>query len=287
VARYALIDGYLDTMRSEIRWRRDLEDLVSEMEDHLYSKVEHLLTTGLESSAAQQATLERFGEPEVVAAVYASNNSGGIAVPTSFTKSAGNIAFLSAALWIVGLLGLLVTALFEDRPARVDPEAFVADGQTVSWMLTTLVVAGAGAAMIIVMIAIQRRHGGLGLLGLVGIAVTCLGVAATVVLWAFGFWLSLMAIGTLLFGIAALRRDVVPRVWTLTWCGGMTVGAALWYTLSWLEIGGVDSNGDNASADFVGFYLGVLIMTVGLVGLGRWLRSEEPIDIQPSTAILA
>ena len=42
MARYALIDGYLDTMRTEIRWRRDLDDLVSEMEDHLYSTVENL-----------------------------------------------------------------------------------------------------------------------------------------------------------------------------------------------------------------------------------------------------
>ena len=85
MARYTLIDGYLDMMRSEIRWRRDLDDLVSEMEDHLYSTVEHLLATGLEPSAAQQATLDRFGEPEVLAAVYASSNSGGIAVPTQST----------------------------------------------------------------------------------------------------------------------------------------------------------------------------------------------------------
>jgi hypothetical protein len=43
MARYGLIDGYLDTMRTEIRWRRDLDEIVSEMEDHLYSTVEGLL----------------------------------------------------------------------------------------------------------------------------------------------------------------------------------------------------------------------------------------------------
>ena len=46
MAHYALIDGYLDTMRSEIRWRKDLDDVVSEMEDHLYSTVEHLVASG-------------------------------------------------------------------------------------------------------------------------------------------------------------------------------------------------------------------------------------------------
>ena len=85
MARYALIDGYLDTMRTEIRWRRDLDDLVSEMEDHLYSTVESLLATGVETKAAQRDTLDRFGEPKVLAAVYASTDSGGIAVPTQYT----------------------------------------------------------------------------------------------------------------------------------------------------------------------------------------------------------
>ena len=49
MARYALIDGYLDTMRNEMRWRRDLDDVVYEMEDHLYSAVEHLVTRGAET----------------------------------------------------------------------------------------------------------------------------------------------------------------------------------------------------------------------------------------------
>ena len=97
MARYALIDGYLDTMRSEIRWRRDLDDLVSEMEDHLYSTVENLLATGIEPKAAQQDTLDRFGEPKVLAAVYASNNTGGIAVPTRNTIRAGTFALAAAA----------------------------------------------------------------------------------------------------------------------------------------------------------------------------------------------
>ena len=37
MADYALIDGYLDSLRTAVRWRRDLDDLVAELEDHLYS----------------------------------------------------------------------------------------------------------------------------------------------------------------------------------------------------------------------------------------------------------
>ncbi len=87
MARYALIDGYLDSMRSTIRWRRDLDDLVAEMEDHLYSTTEQLLARGTDVVDAQRATLARFGDPKVLAAAYASNHRGGIAVPTIFTRA--------------------------------------------------------------------------------------------------------------------------------------------------------------------------------------------------------
>ena len=100
MARYALIDGYLDTMRNEMRWRRDLDDVVYEMEDHLYSAVEHLVTRGVEPGNAQRTTLDRFGEPKVLSAVYASTNNGGLAVPTRTTRRAGTFAFIAAGSWL-------------------------------------------------------------------------------------------------------------------------------------------------------------------------------------------
>ncbi len=52
MADYALIDGYVDTLRARMRWRGDVEDLVAEVRDHLYSAVE-----GLEAGGPMQGGL--------------------------------------------------------------------------------------------------------------------------------------------------------------------------------------------------------------------------------------
>ncbi len=92
MAESVLIDGYLDTMRTRVRWRRDVDDLVAEVEDHLYSTVERFEARGTEAQLAQRHTLERFGDPDLMADAYASTPRGGIAVPTTFTKTAGLVA---------------------------------------------------------------------------------------------------------------------------------------------------------------------------------------------------
>ncbi len=286
MARYALIDGYLDTMRTEIHGRRDLDDVVYEMEDHLYSAVERLVAQGLKSDAAQETTLDRFGEPKALAAVYASTNTGGIAVPTTTTKLAGTVAYFSAALYFVGLIAFWAAAVFPDRPAYVDPEAMILDGQTISWMTFTFVSFAAGAIMLFVMVGLHQRHGGLGSVGMIGLIVTGIGVLATMAIWAVFFWLAIIATGLITFAIAVLRRGITPRLWTLVWAAGPAVGATAFLVLRWLEVGTPDVWGDYWVASSVGLNAGIVSMAAGLIGLGTWLRSEEPVDADtPALAV--
>ncbi|NNC42917.1 MAG: hypothetical protein HKO03_06740 [Acidimicrobiia bacterium] len=286
MARYALIDGYLDTMRTEIHGRRDLDDVVCEMEDHLYSAVEGLLARGLEPDAAQRTTLDRFGEPKALAAVYASTNTGGIAVPTTTTKLAGTAAYFSAALWIVGLIGFWASAVSPDRPSSIAPDALILDAQTITWMSFALASLAAGAIMLFVMVGVNQRHGGLGSMGMAGLIVTGLGVLATLVIWAVVLWLGLMALGLITFAVAVLRRGIAPRFWTIVWAGGPAVGATAFLALRWLEVGTPDVWGDYWIASSVGLNTGIIIMTIGLIGLGTWLRSEEPVDADtPALAV--
>ena len=56
MAEYTLIDGYLETMRSSIRWRRDLDDVLAEMEDHLISAAQGLEARGTKRMDDQRAT---------------------------------------------------------------------------------------------------------------------------------------------------------------------------------------------------------------------------------------
>ncbi len=66
MAEYALIDGYLDAFRTQVRWRRDVEDLVAEVGDHLYSTVERFEARGTDPRLAQRQTLDRFGDPDLM-----------------------------------------------------------------------------------------------------------------------------------------------------------------------------------------------------------------------------
>ena len=236
MADYALIDGYLDSMRSSIRWRRDLDDVIAEIEDHLISATERFEARGSDRVNAQQRTLDEFGDPKVLAVAFASTPTGGIAVPTTFTKSAGAFAIVSAVAWIIGLVAIAISAGLPDATG-VDPDQFVANGQTIFFIIGSMSLLAAGVLMFVAMIGLHRRHGSLGILGIAGLGITGLGVFTLLIAWAFPLWMTLIGSGVLLFAISLLPRDLSPRLWTAVWGAGMAIGAITWYVLRWLEVG--------------------------------------------------
>ena len=266
MARYALIDGYLDTMRGEMRWRRDLDDVVCEMEDHLYSAVEHLVTRGAEPGNAQRTTLDRFGEPKVLAAVYASTNNGGLAVPTRTTRQAGTFAFIAAGAWFAAAGAHALMTTFADQ------------WQVFYGVFSALVLVG-GVFTLLTMVGFGKRLGGLGAVGMVGLAIAGLGVAASIIAWAIPFWMGLQGIGYLVFATAVRSRDTAPRPSTLAVASGFIIGVAVFVVADFAKIGWTDSYGDYPLAWAIGAVAGLLILGSGLIGWGTWLRSEEPADI--------
>jgi hypothetical protein len=272
VARYALIDGYLDTMRSEIRWRRDIDDLVSEMEDHLYSTVENLLATGVEPKAAQQDTLERFGEPKVLAAVYASNNTGGIAVPTKNTIRAGTFALAAAFFW-------LASAAIVAYPVWISDS----DEWQGTYLLFSSAVLVAGVLGLLAAIGMSKRLGGLGATGMIGLVITGVGVVASVIAWAVPLWMGLQGVGLLVLGIAVLRSGIAPKWSTMFTASGFVLGVITFIVLRAAEFGERDEWGDYPDALWGALIVGVVITAIGFIGWGTWLRNEEPVDIESDT----
>ena len=269
MARYTLIDGYLDTMRSEIRWRGDLDDLVSEMEDHLYSTVETLLEGGVESTTAQRTTLDRFGEPKFLAAVYASTNSGGIAVPTTFTRRAGTFALVSAGFWLISAVAYWrMTAVSDEWQAP--------------YAVFSVSIIIAGVLGLVAMMGVGKRLGGLGTGGMVGMSIVSVGIVASLLAWAVFMWMAVQAVGFIIFGVAALRSGVAPRVATVAVSSGLAIGFIVFVVANVLEVGALDSHGDRPVAWAMGAITGIVILAVGLIGWGKWLRSEEPVTIDES-----
>jgi len=266
VARYALIDGYLDTMRNEMRWRRDLDDVVYEMEDHLYSTVEALVTRGSAPESAQRTTLDRFGEPKVLAAVYASTNNGGLAVPTRTTRRAGTFAFIAAGAWLAAAGAFALETIFADQ------------WQVYYGVFSALILVG-GVFTFLTMVGLGKRLGGLGAVGIVALAIAGLGVTASLVAWAIPLWMGLQGIGYLIFASAVRSRDTAPRPSTLAVATGFIIGVAVFIFANLAKVGWTDSYGDYPLAWAIGTATGLLILGSGLIGWGTWLRSEEPADI--------
>jgi hypothetical protein len=273
-----MIDGYLDTMRTEIRWRRDLDDVVGEMEDHLYSTVEGMLATGLEPDAAQRETLERFGEPKLLAGLYASSNSGGIAVPTTTTKQAGTLALVAAAFWLMSAAVVWIGIATEGD----------GDDWVVGYIGWAISVGIAGVLGLFVMVALGKRHGGFGAVGLIGLVIASLGVALGVIgTWAAPAWMGLLGIGYLIAGIKMWGPGLAPKAATALFTFGMLAGVAGFVIADALEVGAVDSYGDRAASSIIGIVTGQGLTALGLIGLGLWLKNEDPIDTSTDTPLTA
>lgn len=275
MARHDLIDAYVASLRARIGWRPDVDQVVAEVEDHLYSTVERFEAGGIDADFAQRAALERFGDPELVARAYAAGPNGELAVPTRSTRAAGAYAIWSAALWTVVLSAWWVTGLVEPR------YVWRSGGSAITDAFGAVALLGATALVVAAMVGLDRRHGGLGGLGEAGLIIAGVGFIAALMAWVFIGWGTLTMVGTLLFATALWRRDVAPRLPTLAFGIGPAIGAIAWLALRGLS-GSLDLSGfwgEHWFANSIGLTVGGTILAVGLLGLGRWLRSETAANV--------
>lgn len=285
MAGYVLIQAYLEELRRRLQWHRDVDDLLAEAADHLTSAVERYQVRGDDAETAQRRALDQFGDPRLVALAFATSPTGGLIVPTRFTRAAGTLAIASAVCWLIvpgtwWLAGVL---------PPVGGVASSASGGVYAVGVMSLLAAG--ILMMVVMLALAQRHGGLGLRGLAGPLLVGLGIAASALAWVFIGWGLVMLVATAIFAWAMLERDLAPRWPTLAFGGGLALGAAVWAVLrgldgSLLEYSGLW--GDYWIANLAGISVGSIVLAVGLLGLGRWLRSEVPAELgMPEQALRA
>src|SRR5690606_34247824 len=77
MAADGLIDQYVRALRSRLGARRDRDDLVDEVLDHLLSTTERLEALGIDPHTAARRALARFGEPKLVASLLSDVPSKG------------------------------------------------------------------------------------------------------------------------------------------------------------------------------------------------------------------
>jgi hypothetical protein len=266
MARYALIDGYLDAMRDGLRWRRDLDDLVSEMEDHLYSTVEHMCSRGQEPTAAERSALDRFGDPKTLASVYASTNNGGLAVPTNFTRTAGLMAMAAAVLLI---------------PVAVASSSELwTDSWEVPYTVSMISLVAASALMLVFAIGLKQRTGARGFLPIVAIVFGAIGTVMSLMFWFIPGWGAAIGVSTLVMAWIALRAGAGPAIPTVLYGIGFPAGAVAFIVAHSLKVGVANADNEYPAAFAIGIGLACVLTAIGLLGMGLWLRSEEAVEME-------
>lgn len=266
-----MIADYLAALRGSLRWRSDVDDLISEVDDHLRTAAGRLEATGLEPLVAQRHVIARFGDTTVIARAFAS--SEGIAMPTQLTRTAGTFALVGAITWLVAA----VTTLLRARDISED------DWEAAYLTVTVLAFAAAVCTTVAVYGLLRRAGAGRGWVPGVAMLFAILGTLMLgVAVWAWIIAVPLLAIAALI-AVLRLRSSGLgsaPAEWLLVAAWPIGVGLAL--LLSALDVGPVDSYGDHAVAYLVGFATGCVLFAAGLAANGRWLRSEQSVDAPES-----
>ena len=257
-----LIESYLIHLHRCIRFRRDADDVVAEAEDHVREAVERLCRAGADPIAAQRITLERFGDPVVVARALSATSHGGIAMPTAFTRAAGTAALASALAWVIAAAGLSLGGL-----QGMGENLYLA-------FLLPVVIAAATTA--VALAGLLSRTGGRRDFGTIVALLLAFSAAAMMVLaWAWVVWTMLIAAAALITVLKA--RSALVGAGATDWLlvAAWPAALATFVIADRLRLGDVDTYGDYPDASLAGFLVGVALFVGGLVPLGRWLRSEE------------
>jgi hypothetical protein len=258
------IDDYLNELHRRVApWHRRPDDLIAEAADHLAERVEALSADGGDIEQAAAAAIADYGSPAEVADAHL-RAAHRPAIPTAGTRTAGVFAIVGGLAWIT--LIVLVAAL--------------PDGNTLSWIGMAQVFHVAVAMSVAATVGVWHRHGGLGPLSLAAIVPAVLSAPFVLFVWPIPAWAVLLGAASLLFGIPLVVRRVAPLASSLALTAGLAItGAAVLGAEVAITATGEDYAFLESRASMAAMIAGVVVYGLGLIGIGRWMRSEEPVDI--------
>lgn len=263
------IDDYLtDLHRRVARWHRRPADVVAEAADHLGERVDALMADGLDRGSAAANAIADYGTPEEVADAHL-RSARRPAIPTADTRTMGTAGIIGGLAWIA--LPVLAVGLPSDS--------------TIVWLGLAQVFFLAIGMSIVGMLALWRRHGGLGPLSYAAIVPAVLATPFVLFVWPIPAWAMLLGLATLLFGIPVVGRRLVPLSSAMAITTGLAItGAAVLGAEFFATRTGEDYAFLESTAATIAMIAGMAIFGLGLIGVGRWMRSEEPVAIPPLPA---
>ena len=196
-------------------------------------------------------------------------------MPTAFTRTAGSFALTSSGVW------LAVLAIYWVG------EEVASDWDTGVYLVWSVCILAAGAFTFVATLGLRQRHQTLGVLGTLGFVILGVGVVISIISWAIPAWMTIQGVGMLLVALAILPKGVAPRPASIAYGSGMLIGAIVYGVLTAMKVGTPGQYGDYPLAWGLGITVGLVIVAAGLLGIGRWLRGEEPADVDASEVLTA
>lgn len=258
------IDDYLTELHRRVApWHRRPDDVVAEAADHLCERVEALTAEGYDARRATARAIADYGRPSEVADAHL-RSARRPAIPTRGTRTSGGLAILGGFAWI-GLVALAV---------------LLPDDSTLAWIGTAQVFYLATAMSTVAILGLWQRHGGLGPLSLLAAIPAVMAVPFVLFVWPIPAWTVLLGSASLMFGIPLIARRLAPLASSVALTAGLAVaGAAVLGAEVFVTRTGEDFAFLESSAVIGAVCVGYVLHGLGLIGLGRWMRSETPVDI--------
>ena len=258
------IDDYLSELHRRVAaWHRRPDDVVAEAADHLSERVEELTGDGHDAEQAIAVAIAGFGSPSEVADAHL-RAAHRPAIPTTGTRTSGVLAMVGGFAWI----GLVLLA------------AVLPDDNTLAWLGLAQVFHLAIAMSVVAMVGLWQRHGGLGSLSLLSCMPAVLAAPFVLFVWPIPAWTMLLGLASLLFGIPVIARRVAPLASSIALTTGLAVsGAAVLAAEIFVTSTGEDFAFLESNPIIAAMVAGFVVYGLGLIGVGRWMRGEEPVDL--------
>lgn len=260
-----LIAGYVTALRTSLRSRPDVDDVVCEVDDHLRCAAVRLQARGVDPATAQRDVLARFGDATLVANAFATTASGGTAMPTRLTRTAGTFALVASIAWLAVAPAALIgagSANWEGHYYTLAVTAFVAS------TCTTVALFG-----------LLRRAGSAGAIAAIAMTLAILGTLVLgVATWAWLLAVGFLGIASAITVLEMRRARVGTSIGHVLLVAAWPVAVAVALGLEAQRVGPIDSYGDAYLGQLIGLATGGILYAAGLLVCGRWLRREAAVD---------
>ena len=201
---HRLIEEYLVGLRRSLGTRPDADAVVLELRDHLLVAVDRHERNGVAPIEAERQALAELGDAEVVATSFAHNARGNPAVPTGFTRVAGFAGYTTVFGVVTAVVCFAISAWIEEQDGYWSTASQVWGGVASVGVLVTTI------SLLVLVVGMARRHGGLGWTGWFAISIAALGAFTSLAAWAVPVWCTLTAASWVILAIATRREGIAP-----------------------------------------------------------------------------